>query len=330
MRLFIAYLRQRRKGIFVFFLFCLIFGLAFRLYHLPVEAVFYPAAVSSLLGAIFLTVDFQKVYRKHHELLFLQKLPAEMLEDFPEETTMEDGDYQKIIFHLKEEQADLKNKMDSRYADMVNYYTIWAHQIKTPIASMRLTLQNEDSEFSRRIKEDLFRVEQYVEMVLTYVRLDSDSTDYVISEYDLDGIVKQAVKKFSSQFYRRKLHLEYEPLKVKVLTDEKWLSFVLEQILSNSLKYTPPEGTIAIRLEGAKTLCIWDTGIGIAPEDLPRIFEKGYTGYNGRSDKKASGIGLYLCRRILKNLGHELTVQSALDCGTVVRINLEENRLEVE
>lgn len=118
-------------------------------------------------------------------------------------------------------------------------------------------------------------------------------------------------------------------MNTKVLTDEKWLLFVLEQVLSNALKYTP-EGTVTIDLEAPKTLCVGDTGIGIAPEDLPRVFEKGYTGYNGRSDKKASGIGLYLCRRICQNLGHTITVNSSLDNGTVIRIHLERKKLELE
>ena len=133
--------------------------------------------------------------------------------------------------------------------------------------------------------------------------------------------MRSAVKKFSTQFIRRRINLVYEPLGKKVVTDEKWLSFVVEQVLSNALKYTP-SGTVGIYMEEPTTLCISDTGIGIAPEDLPRIFEKGYTGYNGRTDKKASGLGLYLCRRICNNLGHTISASSAAGEGTVIRICL--------
>ena len=216
-----------------------------------------------------------------------------------------------------------------KYSDMIDYYTVWAHQIKTPIASMRLQLQNEDSSLSRRLSADLFRVEQYVEMVLTFLRLDSDSSDYLIREYDLDAIIRSAVKKFAGEFIGRKLKLVYEPVNVKVITDEKWLSFVVEQVLSNALKYTYA-GSITITLEPEKKLCIRDTGIGIAPEDLPRIFENGYTGCNGRSDKKASGIGLYLCKRICTNLGHKITAASVVDEGTVICIDLSQRTLEAE
>ena len=166
-------------------------------------------------------------------------------------------------------------------------------------------------------------------MVLTYLRLDSGSTDYVLKKYDLDDIIRQAVRKYASQFIRKKIRLIYEPLSCEVLTDEKWLLFVIEQVLSNALKYTR-SGEISITLEVPKTLCIRDTGIGIAPEDLPRIFENGFTGYNGRSDKKASGIGLYLCRKICSRLNHKIIITSKVDVGTEVRIDLDRKILKVE
>lgn len=194
---------------------------------------------------------------------------------------------------------------------------------------MRLTLQNEDTTFSRKLRGDLFRVEQYVEMVLMFLRLDSPSHDYVIKEYQIDPLIRQAVKKYAWEFIGRKLKLEYEQLDITAITDEKWLAFVVEQVLSNALKYTPA-GSISIYMEKPKTLCIKDTGMGIAPEDLPRIFEKGYTGYHGRADKKASGIGLYLCKCICRDLGHSISAESEPDKGTTIRINLERGKLNIE
>lgn len=248
MRFFFFYFKQRRAGTGVFILFSIIFICVFALYHLPVEAVLYPAGICATLGAGYLLFDFQKAFRKHKKLQKLQEMTAAVMEDFPEAVTQDDIDYQQLIQQLREEQRQLENQMSIRYADMVEYYTIWAHQIKTPIASMRLHLQNEDSSFSRRLSDDLFRIEQYVEMVLMFLRLDSASTDYVIQEYDLDRIVKQAVKKYASQFINKKIQLRYHPLNTTVLTDEKWLLFVLEQVLSNALKYTP-SGSVAIDLE---------------------------------------------------------------------------------
>jgi signal transduction histidine kinase len=219
--------------------------------------------------------------------------------------------------------------LESRYDDLVDYYSMWVHQIKTPIAAMSLLLQSEDTPLNKELLEELFRVEQYVEMVLCYLRLDSETTDYVIREYDLEDIVRQAIRKYASQFIRKRIKLEYEEISCKVLTDEKWLLTVIEQVLSNSLKYTK-SGSITIKLEAPKTLCIRDTGIGISPEDLPRIFDKGFTGYNGRADKKSSGIGLYLCRRITDKMGHKISAASEIGKGTIIRIDLESTKLEVE
>lgn len=194
---------------------------------------------------------------------------------------------------------------------------------------MKLSLQGEDSALSRRLSADLFRIEQYVDMVLVYLRLDSEYTDYVFKECNMDEVIKNSVKKFASEFIGRKLSLEYEPADVTVVSDSKWLGFVIGQIISNSLKYTETGG-IKIYFEEPKMLVIEDTGIGIAEEDLPRIFEKGYTGYNGRSDGNASGIGLYLCRRICGNLhiGNKGGVGSRK--GTRMILDLNQYKLKDE
>ena len=198
-----------------------------------------------------------------------------------------------------------------------------------PYPKISQTAVEQAAELINAAERPLALVGQGVELVLGYLRLESPSSDYVIRNYALDDIVRQAVRKFASQFIRRKLRLEYAPLNVSVITDEKWLLFVIEQVLSNALKYTR-SGSVSITLEAPKTLCIRDTGIGIAPEDLPRVFEKGYTGCNGRTDKRATGIGLYLCRRILAKLGHSITIASTPGTGTTVRIGLEQDALEVE
>ena len=331
MELVLKYLKQRRRILIISAVFCVIFAVSFLLYHLPVEAGIYPALLCAVLGIIILVFDFLRVKREHEALQSIRSITDTIAGAFStiDGISIKDEDYQQIIRLISEEHGVYHTETNRKYADMIDYYTVWAHQIKTPIASMRLHLQNEDSALARKLTVDLHRIEQYVEMVLTFLRLDSGSTDYVIKEYDLDKIVKQAVRKFSSDFIGRKLRLVYEPLNTTVITDEKWLGFVIEQVLSNALKYTPA-GSITITLEKEKTLRIRDTGIGIAPEDLPRIFENGYTGYNGRIDKKASGIGLYLCKRVCTNLGHTITARSVVDVGTIIDIDLAQIYLKVE
>lgn len=328
MKLFWKYLKQKRKIIALQILFVGIFLVTFALYHLPLEAVVYPILLCGIVEIMFLIIDFMHVRKNHMLLESMREFIDVLHSDFPSTEGIENEDYNRIINLLKEEYINMQNSSNQKYADMADYYTLWVHQIKTPIASMRLTLQNEDTALARKLNADLFRIEQYVEMVLVYLRLESEGSDYVIQEYNVDDLIRSAVKKFSGEFISRKISLTYEPLQKGIITDEKWFVFVLEQVLSNALKYTT-SGTIGIKMEGEQ-LCIQDTGIGIEAEDLPRVFEKGFTGYNGRTDKRASGIGLYLCKRICENLGHSIKAESFVGKGTTIKINLSQNKLGVE
>ena len=190
-------------------------------------------------------------------------------------------------------------------------------------------LQEDDSPRRGELEMELLKIGQYVEMVLSYLRLDSDSTDYVLREYPLDDILRQAVRKFAKMFILKKITLDFQETGKTVLTDEKWLLFVVEQVLSNALKYTPEGGTIRIYGDGA-TVVIADNGIGIREEDQARVFEKGYTGYNGRADKKSTGIGLYLCRQVMDRLNHGISLTSRPGQGTLVRLDLSREWRMVE
>lgn len=324
-----SYLKYRWKVFGVFALFVLVFATVFFLYHVPLYAAGYACLICAFLGTLFLLWDARCFYVRHRRLQQLMEEIKVSVDHLPVPVNSLESDYQELVHTVFTEKQAIVLASDNRYDDLVEYYTLWAHQIKTPIAAMRLLLQHEDTPLAMELTTELQRIEQYVEMVLCYLRLDSNSTDYVIRKYDLDDIVRQAVRKYAAQFVGKKIKLEYAPLDCQVLTDEKWLLFVIEQILSNALKYTA-SGSISICMEPNRTLCIRDTGIGIAPEDLPRIWEKGFTGYNGRRDKRASGIGLYLSRRILRNLSHEIAITSELGVGTTVRILLDCRKLEVE
>lgn len=329
MKSVLQYLHGLKKQILIFFLFCGVFALVFGLYGLPLAAVAYSGGICAFLGGLVLVGSYQRWKARMGQLEVLKKALNVSLDVLPEPQDVLEARYQELLGELYGQKQQLVTDYSSRYQELVEYYTIWAHQIKTPIAAMDLILQQEDSAANRQVGQELRRIRRYVEMALVVLRLDSESTDYIMREYELDDIIRQAVRGFASSFIYKKLRLVYEPVHKKVLTDEKWLLFVLEQLLSNALKYTK-KGTIEILLEEPLTLCIRDSGMGIAPEDLPRIFEKGYTGYNGRKDKKASGIGLYLCRRICRKLNHGISVDSVLGEGTIVRVNLYREHREME
>lgn len=227
-----------------------------------------------------------------------------------DETAVEVNDYSK-------EYSELWNKSK----DKEDFFALWAHQIKTPISALRLLL--EDKEDNKVLcKQELFKIESYVEMSLNYLRSDNMSSDLVLKEHSLDSMVKQVVKKYSSIFIYNHIELKLENIDFKILTDDKWFCFVLEQILSNALKYTK-EGSVTIKCvteETRKIVVVKDTGIGVKSEDIPRLFQKGFTGYNGRLDKKASGLGLYLCKKICDNLGHGIEISSEYGKGTEVSV----------
>ncbi len=325
MKLLIQYLRSKAAVLLIFLLFAAIMAFSFSLYHLPVKAVLYPAALCAVLGLVALAIGFLRTLRMHNLITAIREMDTAL----PEVRNVEAADYREIVRLLRERNREAHTRAATDMNAMMDYYTLWAHQIKTPIASMRLRLQQEDTAQARILLADLGRIERYVSMVLTYLRLEGSSTDYVIRETDLDSILRPVFKQFAGDFISRKLKLDYTPINIKVLTDEKWLSFVVEQLLSNALKYTP-KGSVSVYLEDPAVLCIRDTGIGIAPEDLPRVFERSYTGLTGRADKRASGLGLSLCKRVCDNLGHGITIESVPDQGTTVRVDLGTRKLNIE
>ncbi|MBR2597572.1 MAG: sensor histidine kinase [Clostridiales bacterium] len=314
------YLKSRINVIILMIVVEGVFASSYFLFDMPAVTVLYPLILSTSALIVAGVIDFVFTFNKHRKLT---------QNEISSTSDPIEKDYQEIIRKLKEEEAYSRQKTTSDYNNMVEYYTVWAHQIKTPIASMRLQIQSEDTESARKLMGDLNRIEAYVEMVLTFLRLDSDSTDYLIKEYDLDEIIRPAIRKFSREFILKKLKLEYEPIEFKIITDSKWLSFIIEQVISNAVKYTS-EGYVRIYMSEPGILCIEDTGVGISEEDLPRIFENGYTGFNGREDKRASGIGLYLCKRISDNLGHKIYAESKVGEGTKIFLDMRAKKLDVE
>lgn len=328
MSFILTYIREKRRIIIMLLIFAAVFAVTFYLYRLPVSAVLYPTAICLLIGSVFAVSSFVRSHKKHKILCELKDrsdiVICSQIESF---SSLYDNDYRSIIESICKSKLETEQQMTKVYDDMIDYYTTWVHQIKTPIASMRLRLKQEDTSFSRKLSSDLLHIEQYVEMVLTFLRMESDTTDYVFREAELDKILKDNIRRLRGDFIMKNISLNFKSTGVSVITDEKWLSFVIGQILSNSLKYTK-KGSVTITVEEPKILCISDTGIGIAPQDIPRIFEKGFTGLHGREYSSASGLGLYLCKQICDKLGTQITVESEIDKGTSVRLKLDKKRYQ--
>lgn len=319
---------QRMVGLFLV-LAISIFVLVFSMYDVKLEAILYASMLCLTAGLLFEGVHLISYLRRHTEQQKrLQGLPVFYSELLPPHTLAEQ-DLQEMVQKLGEQYTAVTTDWQRQQKESLDYYSAWVHQIKTPISSMKMILQQEDTEENHLLSAELFRIEQYTEMALQYLRLDSKTNDFVFQQYDLDSIIRQAIRKYAPQFILRKIRLIYEPVSMTILTDEKWMLFLLEQLLSNAIKYTP-HGSVTISVTPEKVLQVADTGIGIAPEDLPRIFEKGFTGYNGRADKKSTGLGLYLCQQAAKKISVSLSVTSEVGKGSVFSVHLDIPPLQVE
>ena len=313
-----SYLKKNIKVYILFIVFIFIFFIMFYLYNLPLEALIYTGSFCFLAALIASFSDYANYKESYKKLNFLEQNILNDLEALPKSLDIRIDYYHKIIEKLYDELEKLTQENRQKNTDMVDYYSMWVHQIKTPIAAMNFLLDNEEVD-QKILQQELFKIERYVEMVLTYIRLDSISSDYVITKINLDEVMKDSVKKYATIFINKKIKLNYVSHETMVISDKKWLSFAFEQILGNSVKYSSMNGEITIETSENK-LVIEDKGIGIKEEDLPRIFEKGFTGFNGRYEKKSSGLGLYLCKKTLDKLGHHIEISSTVGKGTRVEI----------
>lgn len=308
------------------------------------QDVVYAAVLDAILLLITVLVGFFRYSSKVKALSNALKRPVEEQAQLPEAT----DDVELLYHRLLENQSIARSESESsaavRQSRMRDYYSMWVHQIKTPISAMKLLLEAEREELGQLMcdeepqatltelsdnldsfEDELFRIEEYVSMALQYQRVSSTENDFVLEKISLDGVIRDTIKKYAKIMIRRHIGINYSGTKKQVYTDEKWLAFILEQILSNAIKYTP-QGFVTIETAEEKDrffITIKDTGIGIKAEDLPRVFEKGYTGYNGHADKKATGIGLYLCRQMADKLGHTIRMESELGKGTKVWIGFD-------
>ena len=306
------------------------------------QDVVYAAVLDAILLLITVLVGFFRYSSKVKALSNALKRPVEEQAQLPEATDDVEMLYQRLLENQSIARSESESSAAIRQSRMRDYYSMWVHQIKTPISAMKLLLEVEREELGQLICDDeqsqyllsdnmdsfedeLFRIEEYVGMALQYQRVSSTENDFVLEKVNVDGVIRDTIKKYAKIMIRRHIGINYSGTGQEVYTDGKWLAFMLEQILSNAIKYTP-QGFVTIETAEEKDrffITIKDTGIGIKAEDLPRVFEKGYTGYNGHADKKATGIGLYLCRQMADKLGHTIRMESEIGKGTKVWIGFD-------
>ncbi len=321
MKIFKEVLRKNRTAIIMLLAVTAINTAIFALYGMLKEPLIYAVLLSLLLLAALLVLDFLREKRRSAQRRRTLEAISSEWRALPEARSLAEEDYQDMIAALGAQMEQLLRDADTEREDMLDYYTAWVHQIKTPIAVLRLKLSGDTAEH-HALSVELQRIEQYVDMVLQYIRIGSGSTDLVIRECLLDELIRESVRKLAPQFVEKHLRLEFTPTEATVVTDQKWFLCILDQLLSNAVKYTP-SGTITITFQDG-ILTIFDTGIGIAEEDLPRIFEKGYTGTNGRLGQKSSGLGLYLAKKAADLLSIPIRAESTVGKGSSFSLDLRQ------
>lgn len=329
-KVLLSYCKRRIRLFGALAVLATVFAVVFALQNIPIALVLYAYLLCFAIVVCGLIYDFFRYYNRHKVLEELQSGIIYGVDKLPPPHDLLEADYQTLICTLFDHQIKIQSESDRIHTELLEYDTLWAHQIKTPISAMHLLLQ-EKVPRKEQLAGELFKIEQYVEMVLQYLKLSDMSTDLMLGTYLLCNIVRQAVRKYSRLFILKNLPIDFRKMEDTVLTDEKWLLIVIEQVLSNALKYTN-EGKISIYMDPnqEKTLIIEDTGIGIREEDLPRVFDRGFTGFNGRMDKTSTGIGLYLCKKITDKLHHEISINSEVGKGTKVSLNLKSANKVIE
>ena len=292
-----SYLQTKSDLIGFFLLLLSLFGGIFFFGHLPLNYFALGAELSSFLLFIYLVLGYFSFVRKEN--------------------------MEKALERMEEEKKEEERRRIEEKRELSEYFLLWVHQIKTPITVSKLLLRKTDSEHKKKLEEQMFYIEEYSNMAMNYLKIQNRSADMDIHPVDLEACSKRLFKKYAPIFIEKQLSLHYEGIctdgngeKAEVISDEKWLSILLEQILSNALKYTK-EGSITFSFDReSSSLRIQDTGIGIPSSDLKKIFDLGYSGFNGRATEKSSGLGLYMVQKIAGFLQISVSVESTVAVGS--------------
>lgn len=307
------FLKEKIHSIIIFLVYILILFIS-TWFGISKNYILYIILISIFMFAVNIVISFVKYKRLIDEI---NQWSTDLLAKEPE--VFKNTNFSKRIINLEKENREMESAFELKMKDFKEYISIWTHQIKTPLFSLDLILNDHPID-SNAAKNEVFEIEEYIDNLLSYMRLESLSTDFVFEEVSLNALVSSSIKKYSKVFIRRKNKVDFKASGLIIATDKKWFSLILDQILSNANKYTQ-NGSISIYIEGSN-LVIKDTGIGIRKEDLPRVFDKSYTGYNGRIYKKSTGIGLNLVKNTAENLSIDVFIESEVNTGTKVILNL--------
>ncbi|MBE5665806.1 sensor histidine kinase [Staphylococcus sp. SS251] len=271
-----------------------LFGLMFYLYRLPLEAFLLALAIVSLLLLIYIGIKYLSFVKT-----ISQQQQIENLET--------------ALYQLKNDQLEYKNDIES-------YFLTWVHQMKTPITAAQLLLERDEPNVVNRVRQEIIQIDNYTSLALSYLKLLNETSDISVAQISINDLIKPIIMKYSIQFIDQKTKIHYEPCHCMVLTDVRWTSLMIEQLINNALKYARGKDIWIEYDEQSKQLHIKDNGIGISEADLPKIFDKGYSGYNGQRQSNSTGIGLFIVKQVSNHTNHPVSVVSKQNQGTTFTI----------
>lgn len=222
---------------------------------------------------------------------------------------------------LEEELFETKKRQVEYQKDIESYFLTWVHQIKTPITATQLLLERNEHNVVNQVRQEIVQIDNYTSLALSYLKLLNEAFDMSISEVKIDELIKPLIMKYRVHFIEQNTKIHYQSVDDNVLTDAQWASILIEQLLNNALKYARGKDIWINFNSETKQLYIKDNGIGISQADLPKIFDKGYSGYNGSLNESSSGIGLFIVKHISQHLNLNVEVESKLNSGTQFTID---------
>lgn len=313
---FSDYLKDHLISIIVMIAIVFLSGIILWVFNLNTFLIFYIPSLF-LLGYIIVFI-YNYWRRRNYYNNFIELLDSldqkYLITELLKQPNFLDGKVMvSSIYEIDKSMKEHINEIRFQQVELKEYIEMWCHEVKTPLATAMMVVENNGSDVNDSIKEELVKIENYLEQVLFYARSENVEKDYLIKEVDLNEIVNTVIKRNKKDLISRKIKIELDNLSIKVHSDKKWLEFILHQIINNAIKYVDKDPLIKItanQYQDHIELLILDNGIGIDENEIDRVFDKGFTGTNGRNHHKSTGIGLYLCKKLCKRLNHEIKIAS--------------------
>lgn len=330
---FLGYIKDKASYILAFIVYCIIVIFYAKAMKINNNFIIVIIAISFAFASIGFIINYLRKNKYINDInsiidsLDEKYLISEVIEKPNRE---EDLAYYKILKRTNKSMLENVTKVRTTQKDYKDYIESWVHEIKIPITSAKLICENNKSEITNKIDEEIEKINNYVEQALFYARLDQVSNDFMIRKINLADVVRNVLARNKKIMIQNNIKVEVKDVTVDVFSDEKWLEFILNQIIINSIKYKK-EQNATISISGIENkenvhLKIKDNGIGIKESEINRIFDKGFTGTNGRNQKKSTGIGLYLCKRLCEELDMNLTAKSKENEYTEITIIIPRNK----